>query len=138
MFMFRTQSFGSRDTDDQAEIIVAGGMESMTNIPYHSPPLLQHSFCVLIIASNRYYITKARFGGYKYRLSPCICMHSPLYLFEPNFCFRTSDNVCCTDTATASSCAVCSMTGCGTLTTTTTWGFAPKNAPQVSAKDDAS
>jgi acetyl-CoA C-acetyltransferase len=30
----------------QAEIIVAGGMESMTNIPY--------------------YITKARFGGYKY------------------------------------------------------------------------
>ena len=33
----------------QAEIIVAGGMESMTNIPY--------------------YITKARFGGYKY-ISP--------------------------------------------------------------------
>jgi acetyl-CoA C-acetyltransferase len=32
----------------QAEIIVAGGMESMTNIPY--------------------YITKARFGGYKYPL----------------------------------------------------------------------
>ncbi len=38
----------------QADIIVAGGMESMTNIPY--------------------YITKARFGGYKCRSPPHSCV----------------------------------------------------------------
>jgi hypothetical protein len=84
-------------------------MESMTNIPY--------------------YITKARFGGYKYPSCPLSLPQSLDDVASLNLTQLPAPGM-----VTASLFVACNTMVFGILTTTITWAFAPKNAPRVNSR----